>query len=154
MSIADFNPKYVTPILKKLNGEEKFGFLIGNFNSNLMKINGESGNSQFCNAMCSYFFTPLLLQPTMIPDKSKTLIHNIFFNSFEFTILSGNITHSISDHLIQFVILEDFITQKPLEVVYVRTGNPAFCLFLYLTGVYFRGELQHVGDVSEQKIKC
>ena len=33
-------------------------------------------------------------------------------------------------------------------------GNPAFCLPLYLTGVHFRGELQYVGDVSEQKIKC
>ena len=32
-------------------------------------------------------------------------------------------------------------------------GNPAFCLALYLAGVFFRGELQHVGDVSEQKIK-
>ena len=42
-------------------------------------------------------------------EKSKTLIDNIFFNSFEFTTISGNITHSISDHLIQFVILEDFI---------------------------------------------
>ena len=31
-------------------------------------------------------------------------------------------------------------------------GNPAFCLFLHLTGVHFRGELQHVGDVNEQKI--
>ena len=47
-------------------------------------------------------------------SKSKTIIENIFFNSFEFTTLSGNITHSISDHLIQFVILEDFITPKPL----------------------------------------
>ena len=32
--------------------------------------------------------------------------------------------------------------------------HPAFCLFLYLTGVLFRGELQHGGDVSQQKIKC
>ena len=32
--------------------------------------------------------------------------------------------------------------------------NPAFCLALYLTGVHFRGELQHVGLVGEQKIKC
>ena len=30
-------------------------------------------------------------------------------------------------------------------------GNPDFCLFLYLSGVHFRGELQHDGDVSEQK---
>ena len=33
-------------------------------------------------------------------------------------------------------------------------GNPAFCLALYLTGVHFRGKLQHVGDASEQKFKC
>ena len=32
-------------------------------------------------------------------------------------------------------------------------GGPAFCMVLYLTGV-FRGELQHVGNISEQKIKC
>ena len=28
------------------------------------------------------------------------------------------------------------------------------CLILYLTGVHFRGELQHAGAASEQKIKC
>ena len=33
-------------------------------------------------------------------------------------------------------------------------GNPGFCVALYLTGVHFRGDLQPVGDVSEQKIKC
>ena len=32
--------------------------------------------------------------------------------------------------------------------------NPTFCLAFYLTGVHFRGELQHVGHVGEQKIKC
>ena len=34
------------------------------------------------------------------------------------------------------------------EGVYVTIGNPAFCLFIYLTDVHFRGELQHGGDVS------
>ena len=33
-------------------------------------------------------------------------------------------------------------------------GNPAFCLFLYLTGIHSRGELQHGGDVSQQNNKC
>ena len=37
------------------------------------------------------------------------------------------------------------------EVVCVKIGNLAFCLVYYLTGVHFRGELQHIGDVSEQK---
>ena len=36
----------------------------------------------------------------------------------------------------------------------MRIVHPAFCLFLYLTGVHFRGELKHGGDVSQQKIKC
>ena len=40
------------------------------------------------------------------------------------------------------------------EVGYVTIGNPAFCLALNVTGVHFRSELQHVGDASEQKIKC
>ena len=39
-----------------------------------------------------------------------------------------------------------------IEVVYVTIGSPAFCLALYLTGVYFRGPLQHSGPVGEQKI--
>ena len=36
----------------------------------------------------------------------------------------------------------------------MATGNPVFNIFLYLTGAQFRGELQHVGDVSQQKAKC
>ena len=38
--------------------------------------------------------------------------------------------------------------------VCVTIENPTFCLFLYLTGVHFWGELQHVGEVSQQNIKC
>ena len=33
-------------------------------------------------------------------------------------------------------------------------GNPDFCLALYLTGIHFRGELQQVGHVGEQNVKC
>ena len=33
-------------------------------------------------------------------------------------------------------------------------GSPAFCFFLYLTDVHFRGKLQHDGGASQQKIKC
>ena len=41
----------------------------------------------------------------------------------------------------------------PVEVVYAKIGNPAFCLALFLTCLHFRSELQHVGDFNEQKIK-
>ena len=56
------------------------------------------------------FFSPLILQPTRVTEKSKNIIiDNIVFNNFEFTTIPGNITHSISEHLIQFVILEYYI---------------------------------------------
>ena len=38
---------------------------------------------------------------------------------------------------------------KQVESVYVTIKNPVICLFLYLSGVHFRGKLQHLGDVSE-----
>ena len=41
-----------------------------------------------------------------------------------------------------------------MEVIYVTIGNPTFCLVLYLTGVHFRGKLQYISHLSEQKIKC
>ena len=110
MPIADFNSKYLTPLLEKLNREDKFCFLMGDFNINLMKINSESDNSQFYNPICSYFFTPLVLQPTRVTDKSKILINNIFVSNFELTAFSGNTMRSISDHLIQFVILNSKTT--------------------------------------------
>ena len=106
---ADFKLTYLTPHLKKLNKEEKFCFLMGDFINHFMKMDSKFDNSQFYNTMCSYFFWLLILQPTRVTEKSKTLIDNIFFNSSKFTTKSGNITHSISGHLIQFVILEDFI---------------------------------------------
>ena len=47
-----------------------------------------------------------------------------------------------------------FTRQTRCVVVYVTIGNTALCLALYLTGVHFRGKLQHVGHVGEQKMKC
>ena len=53
MPIADFSSKYLTPLLEKLNREDKFCFLMGDFNINLMKISSESDNYQFYNTLCS-----------------------------------------------------------------------------------------------------
>ena len=34
----------------------------------------------------------------------------------------------------------------------MTVGSPAFCLFLHLTGVHFRGELKHFDGASEQEL--
>ena len=56
-----------------------------------------------------------------------------------------------SEVSLELFIIETLLSLLTLEAVYVTIGNPAFCLTLYLTGVHFWGELQYVGDFSEQK---
>ena len=61
---------------------------------------------------------------------------------------------SLLKNKLPFIKNETGTTEKYTEVVYVIIGNRAFCLALNLTGIHFEGELQHVGTISEQKIKC
>ena len=63
--------------------------------------------------MTSYFVSPYILQPTR--PTSKTLIDNIFINSLEYKSISGNLTILLSDHLFQFVILEGFFKETPIN---------------------------------------
>ena len=81
MPATDFNTNYLTPLLEKLNREDKF-VLIGDFYINLMKIYSENGNYQFYNTLCSHLFSPPILQPTRVTEKSKKLIGSIFFQQF------------------------------------------------------------------------
>ena len=66
--------------------------------------------SLFFNSLSSNFFTPYILQPTRL--QAKTLIDNIFFNSLEYQSNSGNLLIEISDHLIQFLIIEGFVKER------------------------------------------
>ena len=56
----------------------------------------------------------IFYQPTSLPD-SKTLIDDIFFNSIEHQSISGNLLIEISDHLIQFLILQGFVKEISLS---------------------------------------
>ena len=56
MPITDFNSTYLTPLLEKINKEDKSCFLMGDFNIDLMKMDSKFDNSQFYNTMCWYFF--------------------------------------------------------------------------------------------------
>ena len=55
------------------------------------------------------------MQPTRL--QSKSLIDNIFFNSLEYHSNSGNLLIELSDHLIQFLILEGFLKERTLPEV-------------------------------------
>ena len=111
-SIREFSTDYFEPILSKINKEKKECALMGDFNVDLITSIGNNAASEFFNTMSSYFYTPFILQPTRL--RSKSLIDNIFLNSLEYTATSGNILREISDHLVQFLILEGFSKERSL----------------------------------------
>ena len=54
--------------------------------------------------MYSNSLAPKITIPTRLTLHSKTLIENIFSNSIDKDMISGNLTNSLSDHLIQFLV--------------------------------------------------
>ena len=83
---------------------------MGDFNVDLLKTNSHNDSNEFLNNLNSHF--SYILQPTRL--HSKTLIDNIFFNSLEYQSISGNLFIEISDHLIQFLILQGFVKERSL----------------------------------------
>ena len=58
-------------------------------------------------------FYPTINTPTWINALSKTIIDNIFYNTFIKNILVGNVATSISDHLTQFLIITNVNKSLP-----------------------------------------
>ena len=112
ISVHEFTFSHLDPILEKINGENKQCVLMGDFNIDLLKLVSHNESSDFYNSISSHFFTPYILQPTRL--HSKTLIDNTFFNSIEHQSISGNLLIEISDHLIQFLILQGSVKEISL----------------------------------------
>ena len=85
-----------------ISKEQKFCALMGDFNINLLNFESHNVTDNFINTLGSFSFNPQILKPTRITDHSATLIDNIFYNSLEHQLISGNILCNISDHLPNF----------------------------------------------------
>ena len=79
---------------------------MGDFNINHLKSETNAGISFFYNMMLTNFFAPYILLPTR--PASKSLIDNIFLDTIDYPSKSGNLKIQLADHLLQFVLLEDF----------------------------------------------
>ena len=89
--------------LEKIQHEKKLCLFMSDFNIDLMKIETHTESENLRNIHSSYFFQPQIIQPTRITNHSARLIDNIFFNSLEHHIVSGNIVYDLTDHLPNFV---------------------------------------------------
>ena len=111
ISITDFTNGFIDPLLNKISTEGNLFSLMGDFNIDLLKSDKTDNIKEFYTTFSSHFCAPFILQPTR--PSSGTLIDNIFINSIDFKSHSGNLTILLSDHFMQFVVLEGFFKNNP-----------------------------------------
>ena len=104
MKIQDFLLK-LGPIMDKVSSEGKTLVLLGDFNIDLLKFDKDPNVLKFLDALGSYSLKPYINLPTRITEKSKSIIDNIYISSLPFNANSGNFLTEISDHLLQFTII-------------------------------------------------
>ena len=103
----------LSAIMEKINSENKKCIIAGDFNIDGLKINNNESTSNFFNSIVEQAFIPTITLPTRITDHSATLIDNIFINDkvikSSSIISAGNLYHDISDHLPNFILINDKI---------------------------------------------
>ena len=105
-----------------LRKEKKKVIICGDFNYNLLAFDKNKETNDVLNLMISNWFAPQILGPTRITGRQKeSLIDNIFINFSDLHCLSGNLFEKISDHLPNFMIIENlFVLKKQKNKVRIR----------------------------------
>ena len=113
---------FIQPLLDKLSFENKNIILLGDFDINLLHYENDNQTRIFLDHMYSSSLSPQITIPTRITPRSRTLIDNIFINSTDKSSVSGNLSYSISDHLVQFLIYPEFKIKnyRKQETIYKR----------------------------------
>ena len=70
-------------ILEKIDKENKIGYLMGDFNIDLLKSESCDYAGQFTEQLFTSPYYPLITKPTRITAHTATLIDNIFTNNIE-----------------------------------------------------------------------
>lgn len=94
---------------------------MGDFNINLLNYVSHSSTGEFINTLATYCYQPHIIQPTRITDDhTATLIDHIYFNSIEHGTISGNLIYDISDHLPNFLIINNLTHTSYKQEIYRR----------------------------------
>ncbi len=85
----------------------KFVFIMGDFNVNLLDYASHSPTTDFVNNFFSHNLLPCIHHPTRVSEHRASVIDNIYTNATNANITSGNILMQISDHFPQFLVLKN-----------------------------------------------
>ena len=114
MKPYNFNTSF-SQLLQKIKRENKKTITTRDFNLNLLNYVKNIGTLEFLESLFSNNVTPQINLPTRIIGTSSTLIDNILINSQENLYTSGNLTTSISDHLPQFAIIGNLLSDSLIK---------------------------------------
>ena len=113
VNLNKFKEFYLNNLFDKLPKENKTVSLLWDFNINLLNFEQDLWANEFLDSLSCHLFLPHRRQATRVRTNSKTLIDNLFSNAISPNIISRNITSSISDHLMQFLIASNFSLNPP-----------------------------------------
>ena len=86
-------------------------------------LNHEYNNhiKNFTDTMYSHFFQPCIIEPTRIVGRNKpSLIDNIFINTCSKSLNAGSIIDKISDHLPNFLIIQNLKEERLKRKIQIR----------------------------------
>ena len=108
--------------MEKIDKEKKIGYLLGDFNLDLLKSDIHNTTLDFLNLLFSHSFWPLITRPTRVTSSSATLIDNIFTNNIalKMSSINGIIINDITDHFPIFHICKDVVTVEEEKVIFNR----------------------------------
>ena len=112
------NLKTTSHSLRKNN---KICLVAGDLNYDILKYEHNPIINEFLNLMYSNFFQPCILEPTRVVLNSRpSLIDNIYVNTYDKTIHSGNSLDKVTDHMPNFCIIEDTYKVKKNRKIRIR----------------------------------
>ena len=95
-------------LLNKIRVKNKRSLIVGDLNLNLIKYRQIAAVNQLM-VLLKNNFVPQITLPTRINKISATLLDNIFLNYHGHQCISDNLTTYISDHLPQFINVENLL---------------------------------------------
>ena len=90
----------MSSLLNALKDENKYCYLMGDYNINLLNYGKHKETSEFVDLIHSYSFISLINKPTRLASQNATLIDNIFTNSYNHieNTFQCLIVSDVSDH--------------------------------------------------------
>ena len=108
-----FNNKLLEQLkipLTKIKNWNRYKIVCSDFNYNLLNHQNDECVDEFLNIIYSHFLQTCITEPTrMIAGQRPSIVDNIFTNIFEKSLTSGNLDDKITDHLLNFLFIVDFI---------------------------------------------